>query len=88
MEQLSLSVEAQQGVMHPLDRRLQMSRIILVSLLAALLAGCGTQSANQTTSAPERLACADVGIDPGRRAYGQCVADLQQALWDDQSFAR
>jgi hypothetical protein len=30
--------------------------------------------------AQERLACADVGIDPGSRAFDQCVDDLDQSL--------
>ena len=48
-----------------------MSRIILIGSFAALLLASGTQSANaiesanQTAWAQARLACADVGIDPG-----------------------
>jgi hypothetical protein len=57
-----------------------MSRIIPVCFLAALLAACGTQSAVQSALAQERLACADVGIDPGSRAFDQCVDDLDQSL--------
>jgi hypothetical protein len=55
--------------------------------LVALLAACGTQSANQTDFAQARLACADVGIDPGSTAFGQCVANLGQSLWDDQMLS-
>jgi hypothetical protein len=57
-----------------------MSRIILVSCFAALLAACGTESPGQSALAQERLACADVGIDPGSRAFDQCVDDLDQSL--------
>lgn len=68
-----------------------MSRIILIGSFAALLAASGTQSANaiesdnQTAWAQARLACADVGIDPGRGAFGQCVLDLYYSLWDEQN---
>jgi hypothetical protein len=68
-----------------------MSRIILVGLFAALLLASGTQSANaiesanQTAWAQARLACADVGIDPGSGAFGQCVFDLYYSLWDEQN---
>jgi hypothetical protein len=64
-----------------------MSRIILISSFAALLAVSGTQSANaiqsanQSAWAQESLACADVGIDPGSTVFSQRVADLHNALW-------
>jgi len=32
-----------------------------------------------------RLACADVGIDPGNPAFGQCVFDLYYSLWNEQN---
>lgn len=57
-----------------------MPRIILICSFAALLAACGTQSANRTAFVQARLACADVGIDPGDPIFGQCVADLDQSL--------
>jgi hypothetical protein len=60
-----------------------MSRIILICFFTALLAACGTQSPAQTALAQERLACADLGIDPGSLAFGQCVGDLDQSLRDD-----
>ena len=65
-----------------------MSRIILICSVAALLAGCGTQSAdaihsaNQDTWAHASLACADVGIAPGSDAFSQCVADLRDSVWE------
>lgn len=64
-----------------------MSRIILISSFVALFAMGGTQSANAVQSATQSawtkdsLACADVGIDPGSAAFGQCVADLHHSLW-------
>jgi hypothetical protein len=61
-----------------------MLRIILISSLAALLAACGTQSAGQPALTQERLACAEVGIEPGNAAFGQCAVDLEQSLWNEQ----
>jgi hypothetical protein len=61
-----------------------MSRIIMISSLTALLAACGTPSPSETAWTRARLACADVGIDPGSAGYGQCVADLDESLWDEQ----
>lgn len=61
-----------------------MSRFILTSTFAALLAACGTQSAGQSNWAQAGLACADVGIAPGSGAFGQCVADLYYSQWDEQ----
>jgi hypothetical protein len=64
-----------------------MSRIIVISSFAAVLSASGTlsanaaQSANQSEWAQYRLACADVGIDPGSAAFNQCVADLHHSLW-------
>ena len=64
-----------------------MSRIILISSFAALLAASGTQSANAIQSTNQdawaqcNLYCADVGIDPGSAAFNQCVADLNHSLW-------
>ena len=68
-----------------------MSRIILICSLAALLTSGVSQSsnaiesANQTLWAQARRACADVGIDPGSSAFGQCVFDLAQSLWDEEN---
>jgi hypothetical protein len=44
-------------------------------------------SANQTGWAQARLACADVGIDPGSSAFGQRVFDLYYSLWNEQNEA-
>jgi hypothetical protein len=68
-----------------------MPRVILICGFAALLAAESTQSANaiesanQTAWAQARLACADVGIDPGSASFGQCVSDLYYSLWDEQN---
>ena len=66
-----------------------MSRIVLICSLAALLmsGACanGIKNANQTDWAQARLACADVGVDPGSPAFGQCVFDLYYTLSDLQT---
>jgi hypothetical protein len=66
-----------------------MSRIILTCSLAALLmvSACANaiKYANQTDWGQARLACADVGIDPGTPAFGQCVFDLYYSLWNGQN---
>ena len=70
-----------------------MSRIILISSFAALLAVTGTKSANametgnQSAWDREALACADVGIDPGSAVFSQCVADLHSSLWAEQNLS-
>jgi len=70
-----------------------MSRIILICSVAALLAAYAAESANaaesadKTTWAQARLACADVGIDPGSPAFGECVFDLAQSLWAEQNVS-
>jgi DNA-binding transcriptional regulator YdaS (Cro superfamily) len=64
-----------------------MSRTILIGIFAALLAAGSTrnasaiESANQTGWARARLACADIGVDPGSSAFSQCVFDLYYSLW-------
>jgi hypothetical protein len=71
----------------PLRLEIAMSRIILISSFAALLAACGTQSADAIQNADRdtwsqaALACADVGIAPGGDAFRQCVADLHDSVW-------
>jgi hypothetical protein len=66
-----------------------MSRITLTCSLAALLMGGGCanaiKNANQTDWGQARLACPDVGIDPGSADFGQCVFDLYHSLWNEQN---
>jgi hypothetical protein len=64
-----------------------MSRIVFVVAVAGLLAGCAGQGIEQVTPAKEQLACADVGIGPDTPAFGQCVVDLDHALWVEQDAA-
>jgi hypothetical protein len=63
-----------------------MSRFVLACCFAALLGSCGTLSANKIDWEHARLACADVGIDPGSSAFDQCVANLHQHLWQVQNL--
>jgi hypothetical protein len=63
-----------------LREEIEMSRIALICFCTALLAACGTESPTQTALAQERLACANVGIDPASPAFGQCVGDLDLSL--------
>jgi len=86
MRQSPLPAEAK-----PIQLRLEttMSRIILTCSLAALLmdGGCAIaiKNANQTDWAQARLACADIGIDPGSPTFGSCVFDLYYSLWNEQN---
>jgi len=64
-----------------------MPRIALTCCFAAVLGSCGAPSAQQTDWARARLACADVGIDPGSSAFDQCVFDLYYSLWNEQNEA-
>ena len=61
-----------------------MSRITLICCFAALLGSCGAQSVNIDWE-HARLACADVGIDPGTSAFDQCATNLYDTLWQEQN---
>jgi hypothetical protein len=62
-----------------------MSRIAITCCFAALLASCGTMSANNIDWEHARLACADVGIEPGSSAFDQCVSNLYVSLWEEHN---
>jgi hypothetical protein len=64
-----------------------MSRVLLVLPVVALLAACSTGNVDQAEAHQERLACADIGLDPASAAFGQCVANLSQSLWDQQMIS-
>jgi hypothetical protein len=84
--------EAQLSLIRPPRSEMAMSRMILISFIASLLAACGTpsptdyQSAAQNTRAQEDLACADVGISPGSDFFSRCVTDLHNNLWAEQNL--
>jgi hypothetical protein len=62
-----------------------MSRIALTCCFAALLGSCVTQSANRIDWGQARLACADVGIEPGTSAFDRCTSNLYNSLWQEQN---
>ena len=57
-----------------------MSRITLICCFAALLGSCGTLSVSKIDWEHARLACADVGLEPGTGAFDQCVNNLYYSL--------
>ena len=59
-----------------------MSRVVLTFCFAALLCSCVNPSAANIDWEHARLACADVGIDPGNSLYDRCVANLYHSLWE------
>ena len=61
-----------------------MSRIAVICCFAALLGSC-TQNYEAADWRRARLACADVGLDPGSTAFDGCVFDLDYTLWDEQN---
>jgi len=61
-----------------------MSRITLTCCFAALLGSCGTHSVSKIDWEHARLACADVGIEPGTSAFDQCANNLYYSLWKEQ----
>jgi hypothetical protein len=64
-----------------------MSRIALTCCFAALLGSCNTLSANKIDFEQARLACADVGIEPGTSAFDQCAFNLYNTLWEQRNTA-
>jgi hypothetical protein len=69
----------------PPKLEIPMVRITLICAFAVLLGSYGTLSARQSDWAQARLACADVGLDPGSSAFDQCVFDLYYSLWNEQN---
>jgi hypothetical protein len=62
-----------------------MSRIALICCFAALLGSCSTLGVNKIDFEQARLACADVGIEPGTSAFDQCASNLYNTLWEQQN---
>jgi hypothetical protein len=62
-----------------------MSRIALILAFAALLGSYGIASAGQNDWEQARLACANVGLEPGSGAFNQCAFDLYYSLWNEQN---
>ena len=61
------------------------SRIVLACCFAALLGSCETGAFRGADWGRARLACADVGLEPGSNAFDKCVFDLYYTLWDEQN---
>ena len=62
-----------------------MARIVATCCFALLLGSCVAPSVANIDWEHARLACADVGIDPGSSAFDRCVFDLYHSLWAEQS---
>jgi len=65
-----------------------MSRIAIICCLAALLGSGGTQTVQRIDWDQARLACADVGIEPGSGVFNRCLFDLYYSLWAGQYAAK
>ncbi len=64
-----------------------MSRILAVvvpSMVLVLLSACAEHMSSADLRANERIACANLGIDPGSEQFGQCVANLDQTMTDNE----
>jgi hypothetical protein len=66
---------------------MKLSRIVPMAGLLMLTAACASPDANTIQLAQERQSCAKIGIDPGSDAYGQCVANLDMAMFDANDVA-
>lgn len=47
-----------------------------------MLTACAGPSANTVQLAQERRTCAQMGIDPGSEAFGQCVGNLDASMFE------
>ena len=66
---------------------MKFSRIVPVSALLLLTAACASPSANTVQLAQERHSCAELGIDPGSEAFGQCVGNLDASMFEANNAA-
>ena len=63
-----------------------MSRIVLTCCFAALLGSCTAPGVAKIDWEHARLACADVGIEPGSSMFDRCVTNLYFSLWQEQNM--
>jgi hypothetical protein len=56
--------------------------LILPMAGLVMLAACAGPSANQVQLAQEQHTCAQMGIDPGSQAFGQCVGNLDATMFE------
>ena len=52
-----------------------------------MLTACAGPSANTVQLAQERHTCAEMGIDPGSQAFGQCVGNLDATMFEANNTA-
>jgi hypothetical protein len=64
-------------------------KLVLIAPVAglAILAACAGPSAGTVRLAQERHACAEMGIDPGSDAFGQCVGNLDATMFEANNTA-
>ena len=64
-------------------------KLTLILPIAGLvmLTACAGPSANTVQMAQERHSCAQMGIDPGSDAFGQCVANLDMSMFEANNTA-
>jgi hypothetical protein len=64
-------------------------KLALIVPMAGLvtLAACAGPSAGTVQLAQERRSCAEMGIDPGSDAFGQCVANLDATMFEANNTA-
>lgn len=61
---------------------MNLSRIIPMSALLLLGAACASPGQQAIQLAQERHSCAELGIDPGSEAFGQCVGNLDATMFE------
>ena len=61
--------------------------LILPMAGLVMLTACAGPSANTVQFAQERRTCAQMGVDPGSDAFGQCVASLDMSMFEANDTA-
>ena len=61
--------------------------LILPMAGLVMLTACAGPSANTVQLAQERHTCAEMGIDPGSQAFGQCVGNLDASMFEANDTA-
>lgn len=61
--------------------------LILSMAGLAMLTACSGPSNSAVQLAQERRTCAQIGIDPGSEAFGQCVANLDMSMFEANNSA-
>jgi hypothetical protein len=66
---------------------MKLSRIVPMAGLLMLTAACASPDANTVQLAQERQSCAELSIDPGSQAFGQCVGNLDATMFEANDTA-